>query len=374
MNYYFDNAATSFPKPSQVSYGIKKYLDTDGAPYGRSFYNRAFKVSSTVEDCRDLLSNILNISTPERLTFTPNATFALNTLIQKFKYKHKKVLVSSMEHNGVMRPLQFLKNMYGIEYSILPSLPDGLIDLDKLRLNSPSILNNSDLIIINHMSNVNGIIQPIKELKQIVGDIPVLLDCAQSAGHIPININDWNIEFAAFTGHKSLLGPTGTGALYTSKKFEIEPLLYGGTGSNSEFLSMPNEYPDLFEAGTQNIAGIYGLYEALKNKPEPLHTKENFTSLLNNLENTDSITVHKAKKNEYQGELFSLNHKKTTPSNFAMKLFSEFNIETRVGLHCAPMAHRHLGTSTEGTVRFALSPYHSEEDLEYLLNAIKSCI
>ena len=373
MNFYYDNAATSFPKPTEVAAAIKLYLEIDGAPYGRSFYEKAFRVSSKVEECRDKLAELCNIKNAERLTFTPNATFALNSVMQNFNYKHKKVLISSMEHNAVMRPLNFIKGKFNVQYDFLPSKNDGLIDLALLSEKKSSILKNCDLIIISHMSNINGIIQPIKNIKKIVGNIPILLDGAQSAGHTEINIDDWGVDFLALTGHKSLFGPTGTGALYTSKNYEIPPLIYGGTGSNSQSITMPLDYPDIFEAGTPNIVGIYGLLAALQNRPEPKHSKEEYFKLIDKLALLKNINIFKANKKENQGELFSITHKWYSPSEFALKLYNSFNIETRVGLHCSPSAHQKLGSFPLGCVRFALSPYHTLEDLKYLYSSIKSC-
>ncbi|QDE30835.1 aminotransferase class V-fold PLP-dependent enzyme [Shewanella polaris] len=368
MNLYFDNGATSFPKPPQVSQAIAQYLDVDGAPYGRSFYEKAFKVSSEVEECRDLLAGTLSIPNPERLSFTPNATFALNSVIKNFNYKHKRVLVSPLEHNAVMRPLHYLKEKMGIEVEFLPARKDGTIDIDKVNINK------CDLVIISHMSNVNGVIQPIKALKHILEDVPILLDAAQSAGHIAINVEDWDIDFLAITGHKSLLGPTGTGALYTSPKYTIEPLLHGGTGSHSEFLSMPEDYPDLFEAGTPNIAGIYGLHAALKNRPQSLHSQDAFNTLLNKLAAIDIIKLYVSTDRNNQGELFSFKSKDHSVSELAFTLYKDFGIQTRVGLHCAPVAHSYLNSFPEGLIRIALSPYHSDEDVDYLYNAIKRCV
>lgn len=368
MNLYFDNGATSFPKPLEVSKAISKYLNIDGAPYGRSFYEKAFTVSSEVEDCRDFLAKFLSISNPERLTFTPNATFSINSVLKNFKYKYNRVWVSHLEHNSVMRPLHYLKEREGLDIKFLPSKVDGTIDIDNINIH------RSDLVIVSHMSNVNGVIQPIKKLKETIGDTPILLDAAQSAGHIPIDVDDWGIDFLGITGHKSLLGPTGTGALYTSPKYSLEPLLLGGTGSNSESLNMPAEYPDLFEAGTPNITGIYGLHAALKHRPQPLHTTESFFSLLDKLLTLDNIKLYVATNREDQGELFSFRSTVSSPSDLAFRLYNNYGIQTRVGLHCAPVAHTFLNSSPEGLVRIALSPYHTVEDLDYLYNSIKSCI
>lgn len=374
MNLYFDNGATSFPKPKEVAEEIAKFLNIESAPYGRSFYGRAFNVSKVVEECRDLLAETLNISDSERLTFTYNATYGLNNIIKNFKYKHKKVLVSALEHNAVMRPLNYLQQSIGLTWETLPSEPDGRVNLTKIETEKREILKDCDLIIISHISNVNGVIQPISRLKEIVGDIPILLDVAQSAGHYPINIDEWKIDFAAVTGHKSLLGPTGIGAFYISERYNLEPLIHGGTGSNSESINMPDYYPDIQEAGTPNIAGIYGLLGALKNRPSSNHTNKDFKDLIYNLNSLEELNLYCSSDLNNQGELFSLSHKNQSPSEFALKLYQNHGIETRVGLHCAPLAHNFLGSAPEGCVRFSLSPYHTKKDLENLLSAIKESI
>jgi selenocysteine lyase/cysteine desulfurase len=221
------------------------------------------------------------------------------------------------------------------------------------------------------MSNVNGMAQRPGEIKNAIGEIPLLIDASQSLGSHPVKVDEWGVDFLAFTGHKSLLGPTGTGGAFMRNPEMIKPLLYGGTGSGSESLSMPSFVPDRFEAGTPNITGIHGLNAALKNRPVAQHSREDFADLLKEVKRNPSYFVRCAKDFEQQGRLFSVVHQSLSCSELALRFYEEFGIESRAGLHCAPMAHRHLGSFPTGDCRFSLSPYHTPEDLNFLAKAIQ---
>lgn len=369
MSYklYFDNGATSFPKPKELGEVTLRYLDLEGGTYGRSFHGRAFETSKKVETCRETLASFLGIRNPEHLTFTFNATTALNTVIRGLPIERKTVWVSPLEHNAVMRPLRRLQN---IEVKILPHFADGLIDVEAITLDS-----SAGLVIVNHMSNVNGLIQPLKaikeKIKKITPDIPLLVDGAQSVGSASLEVENWDIDFLAVTGHKSLLGPTGTGALYVKNSKLLEPLLAGGTGSRSESEEMPLELPDRYEAGTPNTVGIIGLLASLEHRPRPEHFKSDFFDFIRELKKNPQYKVYCASNEENQGELLSLNSLKMDCSELGLKLYREQGIETRVGLHCAPLAHKTLGTFPTGTLRIAPSLYHSRQDLMTLLKVLE---
>lgn len=362
-NLYFDNAATSFPKPKELGEVTLRYLDLEGGTYGRSFHGRAFETSKKVELCRETLAHLLGIKQAEKLCFTFNATTALNTVIKGLTLEGKTVWVSPLEHNAVMRPLRSLAN---VEVKVLPHFQDGLIDIE-----SCSFDQKTALVIVSHMSNVNGLIQPIKEIKEKMGEIPLLVDAAQSAGSVTLAAEAWGIDYLAITGHKSLLGPTGTGALYMKDEKALRPLCAGGTGSRSESEEMPTELPDKFEAGTPNTVGIIGLLASLENKPRPQHFKDDFLSFARELKKNSHYKVYSAFDEKNQGELLSLNSVKMDCSSLGQKLYRDVGFETRVGLHCAPLAHRTLGTFPEGTLRIAPSPYHTKADLEFLLKALE---
>ena len=367
-NKYFDNAATSFPKPKEVAEEMTRYLTRVGGPYGRSAYPRAFEVSKTVEKARDRLGEFMGIGKPESIVFTPNATHSINAVLFGLLSKGGRVLISPLEHNAVMRPLARLNFLYGTSFDIIPSYPDGKIDIALFR---KSLSAKTKLVVINHQSNVNGVIQPIAEIKKAAGEVPLLVDASQSAGTVPLEIDKWNIDFLAFTGHKSLLGPTGTGGLFIRNHKLIGPLIFGGTGSVSESFEMPETLPDRFEAGTGNIAGIFGLLAAVEHRPEPMHSETDYHELIQNVKKINGFRLVSAANPEDQGSVFSIVHEDRDPAHISNELSGKFGVETRVGLHCAPLAHKHLGTFPKGTIRIAHSPYHSKEDFAYLLRALE---
>jgi cysteine desulfurase family protein len=366
-NTYFDNGATSFPKPQAVADRIYQYLTEVGGTYGRSAYGRVMESSRVVETVRDKVSEMLGVANPEHLVFTNNATSALNTIIFGLQLHDCHILISPLEHNSVVRPVEALRISRNITYDILPHGLDGVVNTE---LVSGALRKNTRLVILNHQSNVNGCIQPVQKIKQLIGDIPLLLDLAQSLGHEHIDLDTWQVDLAAFTGHKGLLGPTGTGGFFIRNPELVSPLFFGGTGSRSESFDMPSFLPDKFEAGTPNVAGLFGLLGALENPQMPLFTHDHLLTLLSRIESIPFLKCFKALDSNKQGPLFSLIHRKFDCSHFANALYTGFQIETRSGLHCAPLAHSSLGTFPDGTVRVALSPFHTEEDLNYLYESL----
>ena len=369
MNTYFDNASTSYPKPREVASQMAHYLTEEGGTYGRAAYNRVRKATLQVEQCRDSLAAVMGVKEPEKVSFTSNATTGLNALLLGLLSKQTVIRVSPMEHNAVMRPLWHLHQTKGIRIETLPSLADGTIDLDALYKLSAG---DGELFVINHLSNVNGVIQPLPEICRLAASRgwQIMLDAAQSLGEIPVDASGWDIDYIAFTGHKGLLGPTGTGGFYCKEPSQLQPTLFGGTGSLSDSYEMPAELPDRFQAGTPNVAGIVGLRAALQNRPVACHSKSNMLDCIKAISQLPGIRVHGAIHPEQQGELFSVTHEKLSPADLSQRLFDRHGIETRSGLHCAPLAHRTLGTFPAGTVRIALSPYHTPADLDYLIKAI----
>jgi len=367
-NTYFDNAATSFPKPPEVAAEMTRYLNEVGGSYGRSAHARTVAVSRAVEETRSFLAARIGVTQAAHLFFTHNATHAINLVLKGFPFTHKRVLVSALEHNAVMRPLMRLAAERGLTVATLPSLPDGTVAVERI---GEALNEAADLVIVNHESNVNGVLQPLAEIKRRIGAVPLLVDAAQSAGSTPLALEEAGIDMAAFTGHKGLFGPTGTGALYLKEPDRIAPLIEGGTGSNSESFEMPGFLPDKFEAGTPNIAGIFGLRAALLHPPAVRHAAADLCALLDAMERVEGLRVFRAADRERQGELFSFTSDRMDCAAFGRRLHDEFGIETRVGLHCAPAAHRHMGTFPDGTVRIALSPYHDRDDIAYLRDAVK---
>lgn len=373
MNTYFDNASTSFPKPAEVAQQITLYLNTIGGTYGRAAYGRIVTATSLVEQCRDLLAGMLGTKTAHQVAFCTNATTGANVVLKGcgLKASHT-VLVSAMEHNAVMRPLHFLSEQSGTlkQYKVLPALPDGTVDLDKLYKQDTAGVHT---LVVNHVSNVNGMIQPMNEISAWAREkeIRLVVDASQSLGQVPVEADRWQAAHILFTGHKALLGPTGIGGFWGRT---LVPLVHGGTGSNSDRYDMPEVTPDMYEAGTPNITGIVGLLAALKHRPLPLHTPGDLLDCMNEIEQIPGITLYRANNPASQSELFSFTHQQLTPSALANKLYERHKIEIRSGLHCAPLAHRTLGTFPSGTVRIALSPYHTPHDLVYLIKAIRDVV
>lgn len=368
MNSYFDNAATSFPKPPGVAREMGSYLE-HGGTYGRSAYARVFEVSKRVEETRNLLARKIGTSLVANVLFTHNSTHALNLFLKGFSYSSGNVLISPLEHNAVCRPLAYLAKTRGVNFEVMPHFSDGIVDVEAL---SRMATDRFDLAVVNHVSNVNGAVQPVAEIKQALGGIPMLLDASQSAGKVPVYLDSWNIDAAVCTGHKGLLGPTGIGALFVRDQSAIQPFIHGGTGSNSASFDLPEFLPDRFEAGTPNIVGIYGLYGALSEPMPNCYTPEAFSDLLRSVSELRNISLYAASDWKNQSDLFSVTHRKLAVSKFAAILYQNWGIETRSGLHCSPLAHKTLNTIPEGTVRISLSPFHSNADLEHLLNALRA--
>jgi cysteine desulfurase family protein len=366
-NTYFDNAATSFSKPPQVAAEIARYLNEVGGPYGRSAYGRAVEVARTVEDARARLAAAMGVAESGSVTFAHNATHAVNTVLQGMELANCHILISPMEHNAVMRPLAMLARSHGVSFDVLAHGPDGLIDVAAV---AGAIRPTTALVIVNHQSNVNGVVQPVAAIKRACGDIPLLLDTAQSLGSVPVLVDEWGIDFAACTGHKCLLGPTGTGALFARHADRIAPLLWGGTGSRSSSYDMPDFLPDKFEAGTPNVAGIFGLRAALMHRPEPHHTRHDYLSLVDEVARLRGVRVLRASSVDCQGETFSIVHESRMSSEVTSALAEKYGIDTRAGLHCAPLAHQTLGTSPRGAVRIAVGPYHAAADFQHLLRCL----
>ena len=368
FNGYFDNAATSFPKPENVGKEILRYLYEIGGPYGRSFYGKALDVSRFVEETRFLASEKFGADA-DNLVFTSNATYGINTVLKGMaNLENKEVLISPLEHNAVMRPLRELENSKKITIKTLSSDSDGFINIQNIK---KSLSPKTGLVVINHQSNVNGVIQPISEIKKAIGNIPILIDAAQSAGHVEINIDEDNLDFVAFTGHKGLLGPTGTGGIFLKHPDMIKQIVEGGTGSKSESFETPMFLPDKFEAGTPNIVGLFGLGGALNSNLEIKHTKNDFINFITEVKQVEGYRVYCANSENRQGDLFSISADFCDSSTLAMHLYQKHNIETRVGLHCSPLAHKFLGTYPTGTVRIAPSKYyHSVEDFNQVIDAL----
>lgn len=366
-NTYFDNASTSFPKPPQVAQAMVYQLEHEGGTYGRAAYARVHRTTAMVEACRDALAEVLGTAHPCQVVFTPNATVAINTILHSIHFTAREVWVSPMEHHAVMRPLHHLATTGRVHLRMLPAGSDGRIQIDRL----PN-LSGAALVVCQHQSNVNGVIQPIAELCAAAGPVPMLVDATQSAGSIPVCADEWGVDFVATTGHKNLMGPSGTGALYVKDPGMLHPLIRGGTGSNSAAFDMPDALPDRMEAGTPNVAGLAGLLAALRHKPLPAHTPAQWLHCINQIAQLPGIRVYGALNPNHQGAVVSFTMQTLAPSEVARRLYANYGLEVRHGLHCAALAHQTLGTFPTGTVRIAPSPYHTPAELDYLVESLRA--
>ena len=371
---YFDNACTSFPKPPAVVDAIRDYSLTIGSSPGRSGHRLALEAGRLIFEAREDLCRLFNVPRSERLVFTSNATDALNLAIMGLLTDGDHVIVPSMEHNSVMRPLNYLLRKGIIQLSVVPCSEEGYIDLGALR---KSIRKNTRLIAVNHASNVVGTIAPLEEIGEISGEIPFLVDVAQSGGAVSIDIEAMGIDLLAFTGHKSLYGPQGTGGLFVREGIDLKPLRRGGTGSKSESWDHPDFLPDKYECGTPNTPGIVGLGEGVrfvlgKGVNEIRRYEMELTrALLEGLEDIEEITVYGPGNPDEQTATVSITVRGREASEVAYRLDREYDIMTRVGLHCNPGAHKTIGTFPRGTVRLSMGYFNTQEEVGLVLEALR---
>ena len=377
MDYiYLDNASTSFPKAPTVATAMSDYITNRGININRGSYALAYDVEDTIYTTRQRLNTLFNGHDPSHVVFTQNVTMSLNMVIKGLLKAGDHVLVSSMEHNAVMRPLTQLLDK-GITFDIIPCDKMGSIQLESM---DSLIRPNTVAMIINHASNVCGTIQPLESIGPIckAHNLQFIVDAAQTAGVIPIDVKACHIDALCFTGHKGLLGPQGIGGIILTKEMaqNLTPLIAGGTGSFSHLETMPTHMPDAFEAGTLNLPGIIGLNEGLayieSQGMENIHKHELALtqSFLEGLQSIDGINIVGKKNIEDRPAVVSITIDGMDPASIAYELESNYHIMTRVGLHCAPRAHQTLGTYPEGTVRFSFGYANTHEDVESALSAL----
>ena len=372
---YLDNAATTFPKPEGALERMVEVFKEKGVSPGRGSYDLAFEAEDIVFDVRSRLARLFNTPAPEKVVFTSNATDSLNIALQGIVKKGDHVVSTRLEHNSVLRPLYHLREKGLASYSLVDFDKQGFVAPDDILR---AIKENTKLVIINHVSNVLGTVQPVKEIGEICSHkgVPLVIDAAQSAGIIPIDMEEMNISAVAFTGHKSLLGPTGTGGLAVSPALEIKPVRFGGTGIDSESPAHNLTYPHRLEAGTVNLIGIIGLSEGLKyieeNSIESIHKKEMelFRKLRDGLANLETVECYCADNTEDHAALLTVSIKGMDPGDAGSILDADFNIAVRTGLHCAPHVHENIGTFPRGAVRFSLGPFNTAEHIDMAIKAM----
>lgn len=377
MDYiYLDNASTSFPKAPTVATAMSDYITNRGININRGSYSLAYDVEDIIYTTRQRLNTLFNGHDPSHVIFTQNVTMSLNMVIKGLLKAGDHVLVSSMEHNAVMRPLTQLLDK-GITFDIIPCDVTGSIELDSIK---SLIRPNTVAIITNHASNVCGTIQPLESIGSIckAHNLQFIVDAAQTAGAIPIDVKACHIDALCFTGHKGLLGPQGIGGIILTKEMAqtLTPLIAGGTGSFSHLETMPTHMPDAFEAGTLNLPGIIGLNESLSyiesQGMENIHNYELVLTqaFLEGLQSIDVVNIIGKQTLQDRTAVVSITIDSMDPASIAYELESTYHIMTRVGLHCAPRAHQTLGTYPEGTVRFSFGYANTHEDVESALSAL----
>ncbi|MDD3653426.1 MAG: aminotransferase class V-fold PLP-dependent enzyme [Desulfotomaculaceae bacterium] len=373
---YFDNAATSFPKPKAVIEAMENYFFNMGGTTGRSGHKMALEASELVFNTRESLAQLFNIKDSARIVFTKNVTESLNMAINGFLIKGDRVITTSVEHNSVMRPLRYLEQAGKIKLYVVQANQAGMVDPASFEdiLKKESI----KLVVFSHASNVTGAVNPIGPITQIVKSYGsnTLIDAAQTAGAYPVDVEADGVDMLAFTGHKALLGPQGTGGLYIREGIEIEPLMRGGTGSNSEREFQPELMPDRLESGTLNVIGLAGLGAGVKYVLEHgvvnLRQKEMALteSFIRNAAKIPDVRLYGPKDANNRVSVVSLNISGYDPAEIAYILDRDFDIACRPGLHCAPSTHKTIGTFPQGTVRFAFGPFNNIEEIHTGLTAL----
>ena len=381
MKYiYLDNASTTFPKAPKVANAMSDYLTNYGININRGSYALAYDVEDIIYTTRQRLNTLFNGHDPSHVTFTQNVTMSLNMVIKGLLKAGDHILVSSMEHNAVMRPLTQQLDK-GITFDIIPCDVTGSIQLESIET---LIRPNTVAMIINHASNVCGTVQPIESIGAIckAHNLHFIVDAAQTAGVIPIDVKACHIDALCFTGHKGLLGPQGIGGIILTKEIAqtLTPLIAGGTGSFSHLETMPTHMPDAFEAGTLNLPGIIGLNEGLSYieavgmKNIHNHELALTKTFLEGLRSITGINIIGKQDIQDRTAVVSITIDGMDPASIAYELESTYHIMTRVGLHCAPRAHQTLGTYPEGTVRFSFGYANTLEEVDMALSALHTIL
>ncbi|MBQ6621567.1 MAG: aminotransferase class V-fold PLP-dependent enzyme [Mogibacterium sp.] len=374
---YLDNGATSYPKPKEVAEAVNDYILNNGSNINRGGYRKAYSAAGVVLETREIINDMMNGYGSRYTIFTPGNTYGLNFLIKGLARKGDRFLISSMEHNAVYRPCWQLEQQGVIELGYLPCNRDGQLILDEaLEMIDESVR----AVVLLHASNVSGTLMPIEEVGKRCREKGVLfiVDAAQTAGNTPIDMQKCCIDGLTLPGHKSMLGPQGVGVMLVNPAItsEIDPLIAGGTGSHSDLASMPEELPDRFESGTLNLPGIYGLHASA------LWVKEHFDEIraheealtarmIKGILQIPQVRLAGLPHTDGRVSVVSVDFLNGDNGLNAFQLEQRWGIMTRVGLHCAPLAHQSLQTFPEGTVRFSIGPFNTEEDIDTAVEAIR---
>jgi cysteine desulfurase family protein len=372
---YLDNAATTFPKPREALQRMIDLYAAKGVSPGRGGYDLALEADQLVFDARKRLCQFFGGQDPDRVIFASNATDALNLVIQGVVKAGGHVVSSQLEHNSVLRPLHHLRERGLIDYDLVPFDSQGFIDPDDI---ARSIRPQTQFVILTHASNVLGTIQPMEAIGAVCREkgVPLIIDAAQSAGVVPIDLSGWRVSAIAFTGHKSLLGPTGIGGLILSRGFDVQITRFGGTGIDSQEPIHTQTYPHRLEAGTINFLGVLGLMagldflaaqgiQAIRQKERALARR-----LWEGLAELNRVKLYGVDHMDQRLGIVLTNIEGMIPADVGAILDGDFGIATRVGLHCAPLVHRSLGTGRAGGVRFSVGPFNTEKEIDRAVEAM----
>ena len=373
---YLDNGSTSFPKAPEVGQAMADYVDRLGVNIGRGGYQAAYDAAETVLETRERLCRLLGSDRSEQVIFTSGVTASLNMLLKGLLRPGDRVIATSMDHNAVLRPLAQLAEE-GIRVEILPCEPDGSLPPERLEA---ALKTKTRAVVMTHASNVCGTLLPVREAAALCRryGAACILDCAQTGGKFPIRMLEWGVDAVAFAGHKGLLGPQGIGGFVITPDLasQVRPLLAGGTGSQSHLETMPDFLPDRFEAGTLNLPGIFGLRAALDyletagvdalRQAAMARTEQ----LLEGLRGISGVRVVGKPGTEGRCAVVSVDFPGRDNAQAAYELESRWGILTRCGLHCAPRAHRTLGTYPQGTVRFTPGHATTAEEIDRAVAAV----
>jgi cysteine desulfurase family protein len=373
---YLDNAATVYPKPPEILDEMLELYKLYGVNPGRSGYDLCLVGGQLVQSTRQELTEFFGGTDPDRLCFAYNASDALNILIQGMVEDGGHVVSTTVEHNSVLRPLNHLRRDGMITVDYVPVGPDGRVDPEDIRRR---IRKNTCLVVVNHGSNVIGCIQPVAEIGALCRErnIRFVIDTAQTAGVVPIDVQAMNVDALAFTGHKSLLGPTGIGGVYVQEGVTVEQTRAGGTGVRSAYPYQLEEYPYRLEIGTPNVIGIVGLHVAQRYLRERglqaiyEHEMKLFKRLQTGLEVIDGVTLHGTTQLSHRLPVLSFTVEGWDASDVGTMLDADHNIACRTGLHCAPLIHEQMGTSPRGAVRLSVGPMSAIEHVEAAIKAVE---
>jgi cysteine desulfurase family protein len=377
---YLDNGATSYPKPDEVYTFMDSFYRSFGVNPGRSGYDLCMETGAMVDTTRKMLADFFNGHDPNRLCFSYNSTDALNLIIFGMLQQGDHAVTTTLEHNSVLRPLYHQNKFNGVEIDYVPFDANGFVDPDHIK---QKIKSNTRLVIINHASNVIGTLQPVAAIGRICRElgVPFAIDASQSAGKVPIDIDKLNVDIVAFTGHKSLLGPTGIGGLYVREGIEIRHTRAGGTGVRSADRLHLDEYPYRLEYGTGNIMGIAGLHAALKwiegQGVDHIHRDEMKLArmLRDGLGELAGVSLYCQEDLADHIAVVSFNIDGMEALDTGTLLDGEYNIACRTGLHCAPLVHEQLGTAKiGGSVRMGIGPFNTEDHIRAAIEAVAEIV